>query len=154
LPVLPSYIHTLAQNPTYKEAFQELYKVQEQSTLLKAICTGAYTTTYSDVNVNAKHNISEGVISPEQMFAALCVDVDQFDQISALVNTFVGCVVSRKSRSTLMNYRFAYYSLLFTSVLYTDNWCYRGGCRDRKEGSDLGAILHRNRQIFHAAGAA
>ncbi len=101
LPVLPSYIHTLAQNPAYKEAFQELYKVQEQSTLLKAICTGAYTTTSSDVNASAKHNITDGAISPEQMFAALCVEVDQFDQISTLVNTFVGCVVRCKYISPL-----------------------------------------------------
>ena len=121
LPVLPNYVHTLAQNPAYKEAFQELYKVQEQSTLLKAICTGAYTTSSnSDVNVNSKHNISNGRASSEQIFAALCVEVNLFDQINRLVNSFAGSVVSC-TETTIDNsilLRLSYMRML----IYTDVW--------------------------------
>jgi len=45
----------------------------------------------------------------------LCVEVDQFDQISALASTFVGCVVRCKCRSTLLN-SFSYLLLPCTRI--------------------------------------
>ena len=119
LPVLPSYVHTLAQNPAYKEVFQELFKVQEQSTLLKAICTGTYTTSSnSDVNGNSKHNVSDGTASREQIFAALCVEVDLFEQIDSMVNSFADSVVGSTETTIYYSILLSLYYILI--LIYTE----------------------------------
>lgn len=43
LPVLPEYVHRMAQHPSLRQTLLELYQTHQQSTFLRACCTGEYT---------------------------------------------------------------------------------------------------------------
>jgi hypothetical protein len=48
LPVLPTYVHAMVQNPTIRQTLVDLYQVNEHSAFLKACCTGAYSVDTSE----------------------------------------------------------------------------------------------------------
>lgn len=95
LPVIPAYMHTLLQNPTYSAALQELYTVHDQSTLLRAVCTGNYTVSSTadsaDVSPAGHPVTSAGYSSGDSRpaFEVLSAEVVIFERVEVLLRGFV-----------------------------------------------------------------
>jgi hypothetical protein len=109
LPVLPTYVHAMVQNPTIRQTFVDLYQVNEHSAFLKACCTGAYSV---DTSESATRDDSQpaSATNPSTTMETgglvdiaeqVCWEVRQFLRVQQLFNTaMVGARIQLHSHSS------------------------------------------------------
>jgi hypothetical protein len=108
LPMLPTYVHAMVQNPTIRQTLVDLYQVNEHSAFLKACCTGAYSV---DTSESATRDDSQPAPALKATtttetggladFAErVCLEARQFVRVKELLSTsLVGARVRTHSNS-------------------------------------------------------